>query len=380
MKRKCKNVDICSLSLITKAVLQCFSSPKKRKRYDTISWFAKVLSTNRAKARTILAEKNELFDLGCARIAREIQSMLQSPDLKLPKVATFQRVDPGSLKLRTIARLNIRQLALDHVAVVAMDELCRRIGPTQVSSIKGRGAHLGRKYIRRWTLTPRKSYFVKLDIKDFYGSVDRGALMRWLKKRIANRPLLQLINKLIFSSPKGLPIGSYLSQTIANIYLADIYHYAKEQCLSSRGIHQIKHALLYMDDILFVSNNARQLKRAVIAVVKFAKEQLGLIVKNNWTIRLLSDRYPIDMMGFRFYKGGRVTLRKRIFKYLRRSLLRVKSRFIELHQARRLMSYKGYSDYTATKTVLKALDAVQSFRKAISSISNHDILQSHVCS
>ena len=222
MKRKCKNVDICSLSLITKAVLQCFSSPKKRKRYDTISWFAKVLSTNRAKARAILAEKNELFELGCARIAREIQSMLQSPDLKLPKVATFQRVDPGSLKLRTIARLNIRQLALDHVAVVAMDELCRRIGPTQVSSIKGRGAHLGRKYIRKWTLTPRKSYFVKLDIKDFYGSVDRGALMRWLKKRIANRPLLQLINKLIFSSPKGLPIGSYLSQTIANIYLADI--------------------------------------------------------------------------------------------------------------------------------------------------------------
>ena len=379
LKRKCKNVSVRDFDLILKSVHECFKPAKKRKRRDTVGWFAKVLKVSRRKSREILLSHDERYELGCERIARQVESWLQDDSLEIQKVTTFQRIDPGSRKVRTIARLNIKQLVLDHVAVTALEELSKRIGYAQVSSIKGRGAHYGKHLIQSWIVNSRcRMYYTKLDIKDFYGSTDRGHLMKWLKARVANKPLLTLIRKLIFSSPSGLPIGSFLSQTLANIYLSDIFHFAKEQCKYRKGVNQVDHVLMYMDDIVLIGSNKRQLKYAVEKIIQFVKDKLHLTIKPNWNVRQLTERHPLDMMGFRFYKDGYTNLRKRIFKYVRRSLVRAKNKHLELHQARRMMSYKGYADYTAIKSVLMRLSAVNSFQRAISLISNHDILQSHI--
>ena len=260
-----------------------------------------------------------------------------------------------------------------------MEELTRRIGVTQVSSIKGRGAHYGKKFIEKW-LRNNKSlkYAVKLDIKDFYGSLDITLLLLWISRRIKNTKLLWLISSLLGVIPKGLPIGSFLSQTIANIYLSDIWHYAKERLIYRRNLsrsgnyhktmHAVKHCLFYMDDMLFLGTNKRRLKSACKAIVAFIENTLHLKVKSDWQIHKISVNHPIDIMGFRF-SHNLTTLRKRVFRLARRSIIRAKRKVRSLKFCVRLMSYKGYMDYTASKTVLYKLNAVKFFQKASNLIS-----------
>lgn len=381
MKRKCKNVDICDGDLIFRAVLQCFAPNKKRRRHDTIRLFKKYLPNHtRKEVVQILRDKNMYYFDACFAIAKDLQdTLLSGEDLGLPIPRQVVRIDPGSGKSRNISVLGIRQLMFDHVAVLALSDVCKRIGITQVSSIKGRGAHYGLKFIKKWLKSSKKKlYSVKLDIKNFYGSVDRDCLMRWLEKRVANEPLMDLIRKLIYSTPQGMAIGSFLSQTLANLYLSDLYHFAKENCATYRKdkktgkmkrYNHILHTLFYMDDMLFIGANKRHITKAVESIIARAKEALHLTIKPSWQVHKISQRHPVDMMGFRVSPGGTVTLRKHIFKKARRLMLKVKRGNFALRQALRLMSYRGYMLSTATKYVQRTLNAIKSFSRASNIIS-----------
>lgn len=348
MKRKCKKVNIADYNLILQAVHDCFKNYKKRRRADTIRLFAKTLNVSRTEAKVILHDKTEQYYVGMELIAKDLQTAIQNQQLKLPNVRQEQRIDPGSKKVRNISVLGIRQLLFDHVAVLALADLSKRIGEYQVSSIKGRGAAYGKKAIEKWLNNKMKHYAVKLDIKDFYGSFNREALMQWLTKRVGNKPLLWLINSLISNVPTGIAIGSFLSQTLANIYLSDLYHTVSECKLAKRKPKSV-HVLFYMDDMLLTCTNKRYLKKLVQLLLKKA-EELQLTIKNNWQIHEVCRQHPIDAMGYRF-SNRLTTLRKRIFKAARRTLLRADKKIKQYHSlseyiARRLASFNGYTGNT----------------------------------
>lgn len=380
MKRCCKKASITDLGLITAAVLECLNPGKKRKRRDTIHMFRGYLhGVSKGQVIHHLRSKDEVFYEVCNRIAKDLQTDLMNRNLKLTIPKIRDRVDAGSGKTRKITILNIRHLLLDHVAVKCMGELVRRIGVTQVSSIKGRGAHYGKKFIEKWLRvnnSPR--YAVKLDIKDFYGSIDKDILHNWFSRHIKNPGLLWLIDSLIGVIEKGIPIGSFLSQTIANIYLSGVWHYAKEHLTYNRKsasryrvdkiVRPVKHCLFYMDDMLFLGTNKRRLKSACKSIVEFIEHTLHLKVKSDWQIHKISLNHPIDIMGFRF-SHNLTTLRKRVFRLARRSIIRAKRKVHSLKFCARLMSYKGHLDYTASKTVLYKLNAVKFFQKASNLIS-----------
>lgn len=382
MKRCCKKVSITDLGLITAAVIECLNPSKKRKRRDTIYMFRKYLTgVSRGRVIRHLRDKDEVFYDVCHRIAKDLQTDLMNGNLQLTIPKIRDRVDAGSGKTRKITILNIRHLLLDHVVVKCMDELVRRIGITQVSSIKSRGAHYGKKFIEKW-LRGNKSlkYAVKLDIKDFYGSIDKVALHRWFTRHIKNPGLLWLIDSLVGVIEKGIPIGSFLSQTIANLYLSDVWHYAKEHLCYSRksssrhrvtkSVHAVKHCLFYMDDMLFLGTNKRKLKAACKNIIKFVKTSLKLTVKSDWQIHEISFDHPVDIMGYRFTNAV-TTVRKRVFRLARRMFIRASRGVHSVSFCRRLMSYKGYTDSSSSKTVLYKLNAVKFFQKASNLISAH---------
>jgi len=68
-------------------------------------------------------------------------------------------------------------------------------------------------------------------------------------------------NKSLFHSPKecGLPIGNYTSQIFGNIYLNDFDHWVK----STFGI---KHYGRYVDDMYFIHQDKKFLKRSIITI------------------------------------------------------------------------------------------------------------------
>ncbi len=375
MKRVCKNVDIENRDLIVTAVLDCLHRAKKRQRADTRRLFARLLGVSPSRARRALAEQDELYFDGVQRAADMLLEKIRSRRLDLPPVYQQLRRDPGSKKIRKIAILSIEQLMLDHVAVLAMRELTRRVGEYQVSSIKGRGAAYGKRAVERWVAKKSCRYGVKLDIKDFYGSVKRPLLLRWLHEHVKNRPLLWLIGQLIYTVPQGIAIGSYLSQTLANIYLSDLYHLAMERCRSKRGKRQVAHALFYMDDMLLLGSNRRQLRFAVLTLIERAGE-LGLQIKRGWHVFQIEHKRPVDMMGYRFSQS-RTTLRKRVFKSARRVIIRAKRRLrrgrgLSLPYAARLASFNGYTSSAACNRFLDQIGARKLYKAAFNHISKYN--------
>ena len=101
-----------------------------------------------------------------------------------------------------------------------------------------------------------------------------------------------LIEKLIYSFEQGLSIGSYLSQHLCNLYLSQLYHEISENMFRIRkhkhGGHQrinlVKHVLFYMDDIIILGTNAKDIHKAMQLIIKYAKNKLGLMIKDDWFV------------------------------------------------------------------------------------------------
>ena len=66
-------------------------------------------------------------------------------------------------------------------------------------------------------------YCLKLDIKKFYPSINHEILFEIIKRKIKDNKLLILLKDIIESSD-GVPIGNYLSQFFANLYLTYFDH------------------------------------------------------------------------------------------------------------------------------------------------------------
>lgn len=370
MKRVCKNVDVTDAALIEEAVLECLRPAKKRQRADTARLFARVLGVSRRKAGAVLRERGTLYMTAVRKIGEELAESLRAKRLRLPKMTQEMRQDPSSKKFRKISILGIHQLMFDHIAVRGLRELSRRIGEYQVSSIPGRGAAYGKRAVERWLRDGGGKYAVKMDVRDFYGSIKRPVLMKWLHRHVKNRQLLWLVGQLVYSAPEGIPIGSFLSQTLANIYLSDLYHLAMEGCTSKRGRHQVAHAIFYMDDMLLLGSNKRQLRFAAQKLVTAAGE-LGLQIKPTWQVHRVSPGHPLDMMGYRFAQGV-TTLRRRVFKAARRALLRGRRELRKTGEmcrkrARQLASYHGYMQGVACQSFAAGADAWRVFTIAFTS-------------
>lgn len=341
MIRKCKNISITDPVLVLQAVIDCLKSKRKRERGDTLQLTKQVLQCSRRYAARVLRERGDEFFKLSSIIANNIIANIKNKTVYIPDVKQRKKSDLPSGKTRIISLLTIHHFLYEYVVVYALDPLFRRVGEYQVSAIKGRGTGYGSKAIQKWLNSYRKKvYAVKLDIKDFYGSVDRKKLFNWLERHVANKPLLGLIRKLLCVIEKGIPIGSFLSQTMANIYLSELYHLAMER--TGGAVH---HALFYMDDMLLIGQNKRKMLKAVNMLIQKAT-RMGLKVKDAWNIWVVSKTNPIDMMGFRFSKGC-TTIRKRIFVNIRRSLIRVFSLYkhgkkIPKKLYRRAAAYYGY--------------------------------------
>lgn len=197
-------------------------------------------------------------------------------------------------------------------------------------SVKGRGTSGARKAIQRFIRRdPRIKYVYKADIYHFFESVNTDILKRKFRRVIKDIKVLNLIDGIIDSGGKGLPIGFYTSQGFSNFYLQTFDHTVKEK------LH-IRHYARYADDIVFLDRNKRKLHKAHLALALVLKRG-NLRVKGDWQIWRYGTR-PIDFVGYRFYKGYTL-LRKRIFYSLTHVVRKIKRFGLRLRQCLRFISY-----------------------------------------
>ena len=368
MKRLCKDVDITDRGLISRAVYACLD--KKYRRNDVIKYMSQVSGLKENQIRYIYFRygKGGMYPI-VELVITELQSEIVSESVSFPKIWYREKVDGSSGKVRRIGIQNVKQQLYDYIAVEGLKPALKRIGEFQYASIKGRGTTKGKEIISHWVRNRDMRYFVKLDVRKCFESIDHDLLTRFLEKHIKNEKLIWLIKTLIGSFERGLSIGSYLSQYLCNLYMSILYHYIMEELYKTRRgkrVNLVLHCLIYMDDILMIGSQRRDMEKAVKQVIKKA-EEIGFEIKPNYQLKTI-DGNCIDMMGFKIYRTH-TEIRGRIFLRVRRSFRRARKR-ITLRIAKKCVSYYGYLKHTDSKRIRRKWKVRSILRKCKGVIKN----------
>ena len=137
-----------------------------------------------------------------------------------------------------------------------------------------KGTH--RALIQAQKNSRRFDWYLKMDVRKYFDSIDHGVLLRRLDKMYTDPHLMALFHQLIdtyHTNPgKGLPIGNLTSQYFANHYLAQADHYALEYLDTGAYIR-------YMDDVVIWHNDKAVLQGIQQEFEHFLNEKLQLQLK-----------------------------------------------------------------------------------------------------
>lgn len=198
-------------------------------------------------------------------------------------------------------------------------------------------------------------YCLKLDIRKFYPSIDHEVMKRIIRRKIKCKDTLNLLDEII-DSAEGLPIGNYLSQYLANLYLAYFDHWVKEQ-------KRVRYYFRYADDMVILAKTKDELHKLFEEIRQYMKEELLLEIKDNWQVfPIAENRYDktgrgLDFVGFVFYHR-----QKLIRKSTKKNLCRTASRLARLdpplsrHGFKMgIASWLGWCKYSDSRNLIKKL-------------------------
>lgn len=224
---------------------------------------------------------------------RDLHEALKNKTFRTSKYDVSTIYEP---KERVIFRLPYYPDRIVHHAIMnIMEDIWTRIFTTDTfSCIKGRGIHKAATKVRKALNTDPEGtkYCLKIDIRHFYPSIDHDILKTVVRRKIKDPDLLWLLDEII-DSADGVPIGNYLSQFFANLYLAYFDHWIKET-------KKIRYYFRYADDIVVLGNDKAELQRLLIEIREYLRDRLKLKVKRNYQVFPVDAR-GIDYLGFVFF-------------------------------------------------------------------------------
>lgn len=275
---------------------------------------------------------------------KEIQLMLINHTYKTSEYFTFKLYEP---KERIIFKLPYFPDRIVHHAIMNIMEplWINQMIPQTYSCIKKRGIHKVLKQIQNDLKDVENTkYCLKLDIRKFYPSIDHDILKKILRIKIADNELLQLMDEIIDSS-KGVPIGNYLSQFFANMYLCYFDHWIKEQ----KGI---KYYYRYADDIVILYKDKDYLHQLLKDIKQYLDVNLKLKLKPNYQVFPVESR-SIDYVGYRI-RHNYTLVRKNIKQNFCRKNAKLMKRTTNYKYYRRKMaSFVGWFKHANCYNLLK---------------------------
>lgn len=218
---------------------------------------------------------------------------------------------------------------------------CKVFTSFTCASLKNRGIHKASTLLTKYMKDKQGTkYTLKIDVRKFYPNINHEVLKRMLRKKFKDAELLELLDMIIDSYPgeKGVPIGSYLSQFLANFYLAYFDHWLKEQ----KGV---KYVIRYMDDVVILHHSKTFLHKLRKDIDVYMKELLKLNIKDNWQVFPTAIR-GVDFVGYRHFYGYKL-LRKTTCKQFKKKMLLIKKKVlnniqITFNEWCSVNSYKGW--------------------------------------
>ena len=210
--------------------------------------------------------------------------------------------------------------------LVAGPIFAARIHPFAIGSIPGRGAAMGirllRKWLRRTKHKNKVKYCIKCDIRHCYPSLKREVVLYHLERYFFKDPKYLELWRRVLSSCEYLALGNFTSTFLLNLIFSRV-----DGLLSDRKT--VTYFVRYIDDFVIFGKNKRKLRRLFKEeFIPMLDEEFGLEIKPDWVLFEPKPYGPgvrsIDFLGFKFYGDGKMGLRKRNWKKIRRDSLRLK--------------------------------------------------------
>lgn len=216
-------------------------------------------------------------------------------------------------------------------------------------SMPNRGSIYGKRYMERLT---RKGFrhFAKLDIRHFFNNVRLDVVIKELEALIEDSWLIYLIRRIFLQFPKGLPLGFYISQWLANFVLRRLDRIV----LDEKPMGFVR----YMDDMVVIDNNKRHLHQIVVLIKKMLGS-LRLKLKDNWTVARFTYKKkngqvigrPVDFMGFVFTRKNTILRKSIMIRATRFARKLSHAAIISSRQALSMVSRAGWFKHTDTRYV-----------------------------
>ncbi|WP_038636691.1 RNA-directed DNA polymerase [Pseudomonas chlororaphis] len=259
---------------------------------------------------------------------------------------------PGRSICFVVTRPKAREVwAADFRDRIVHHLLYNRIGPgiersfiaDSCACIPGRGTLYAAKRLeskirsvtQNWS---RPCWYLKLDMANFFVSIDKRVLAQQLTARINEPWWLQLAIQVLMHDPRdnyevrspahlfnrvpqykrltaqpahlGLPIGNLSSQFFANVYLDALDQFAKHTL-------RAKHYIRYVDDFVFLHESPQQLNEWLAQVEAFLP-RLGARLNPSKTILQPVDR-GVDFVGHVIKPWRRTTRKRSVAQALKRT-------------------------------------------------------------
>lgn len=210
-------------------------------------------------------------------------------------------------KEREIARLPYYPDRIVHQAIVnVLEPIWVKTFPSfTYSCIKNRGIHKCAEDVKNalHTDVDGTKWCLSFDIKKFYPSIHHDVLKQVVRRKIKDPKMLWLLDEIIDSFDKGVPIGNYPSQFLANLMLAYLLHRLKAR------FKNLKYVFQYSDDgRIFAST--KEILHEVARFIRTGLKELKLKMKKNMQVFEV-DKRGVDFVGFVFYHTHTL-IRKRI--------------------------------------------------------------------
>lgn len=253
-------------------------------------------------------------------------------------------------KWRDLYIPTLKDHIVHHMAMQAsMPAFMKGMHPHCCGSVPERGIKHILKYVEKWMREDLECrYFVKLDIRKFFPSIELERMMGILEKKIKDKKMLDLMFMILKSAPECCPVGYYPSPWLANLYLEDFDWFVEQKLFKERRgkrIKYVRHFLRYSDDMLLMGTSKKDLEKAVHEIIKYLKEKKGLEIKNTWEIKAIGKHelidgkwkmkpgtYWCDLGGYKFCKDATI-LRDGIYLKTKRTAKKMgKNGYYTVHQ------------------------------------------------
>ncbi len=183
---------------------------------------------------------------------------LKNQTYKPIPLKTFILRDP---KTRVISKSDFRDRVVHHA-------LIRVIGPIfekqfiydSCAGQKGKGTLFAVKRFDKFSRKVTNNFTTcgfcwKADIKHYFQSINHEKLMEIIGRRIKDDRVLWLFWQILKNGyeEKGLPLGNYTSQFLANVYLNDLDYFVKQ-------VLRAKYYIRYVDDFVLLHESQKKFR------------------------------------------------------------------------------------------------------------------------